>query len=507
MSDMRSNALEQRLKFLELDDSARQRLAAAKPHVDRVIGPALDRFYTKVRATPEMARMFTGDAHMDAAKSRQAQHWGIITEGKYGDSYVKGITAVGHAHARIGLEPRWYIGGYALVLEHLIEGIVSGYEEDIRKKRLATSDVAKQVSTVVKAALLDMDYAITVYLDTLAAERAAAEEEKRKSDESRELALGELARTLELLSQGNLEARIPDDLPEQFQPMAEAYNTAVEELRKAMISTRQASERIFASSNDIANASAELSRRTMQQAASIEESSAALTELSESVRETSEGAEKAADAASAASKEAARSGEIVKSAMQAMEEITQSSEKIGAIIDVIDNIAFQTSLLALNAGVEAARAGDAGRSFAVVAQEVRELAQRSARAAKEISQLIATSRSQVENGTQVVAGTAGALSKISGHIVDMNELVSHIAHSAREQSLGLTEITTAVNDIDHITQENAHMADQMTEQSQDLHIDANQLKDRMSQFYVRDPARANATVKNDRRHDSERAAS
>ena len=504
MTDRPESALAQRLSFLEIDETTRKSLASARPVVDATIGPALDHFYAKVRATPEMASFFRDSEHMGAAKSRQKDHWGIITRGLFGADYERGVTAVGMAHARIGLEPRWYIGGYALVLEQLLEGLLVAREEAIRKKRVSATEVAGEVSAVVKSALLDMDYAITVYLDALAAEREKARQAEQEATRHREIALAGLDEMFGKLAAGDLESRMAvEEMPTQFQAMAETYNEAVEALRKSMLGTRQASERIFASSDAIASATHELSDRTIQQAASIEQSSAALTQLTESVRQASEGAEQAAASAKRATEEADHSRSVVRDAIAAMDEINQSSEKMSAIIGVIDQIAFQTNLLALNAGVEAARAGEAGRSFAVVAQEVRELAQRSARAAKEISELIATSRSQVENGTRVVASTTGTLTNIAERIAEMSSLVDEIAHSSKEQALGLTEINSAVNQIDMITQENSAMADRTIVRTDDLRKDADGLKAEMQKFLVRDPTRARERAEYQRQLDLE----
>ena len=181
MPDRPKSSLEERLEFLEIDADARAALASVQPIIDAVIGPALDRFYKKVSATPEMARFFRDRDHMAAAKGRQAKHWQIITGGAFGEDYTKGVTAVGQTHARIGLEPRWYIGGYALVLEKLLEGILVGREEAFRKKRVTTNEIAQEIAAVVKSALLDMDYAITVYLDALEVERKKAEEAEQEA--------------------------------------------------------------------------------------------------------------------------------------------------------------------------------------------------------------------------------------------------------------------------------------------------------------------------------------
>ena len=118
-------ALAQRLDFMRLDNETQDTIRSLRPLIQKAIGPALDDFYARVRQTPEVSRFFSNPNHMDSAKSRQASHWGIIAEANYGDSYARGVRAIGETHARLGLEPRWYIGGYALVAEKLMEAVVA----------------------------------------------------------------------------------------------------------------------------------------------------------------------------------------------------------------------------------------------------------------------------------------------------------------------------------------------------------------------------------------------
>jgi methyl-accepting chemotaxis protein len=184
----------------------------------------------------------------------------------------------------------------------------------------------------------------------------------------------------------------------------------------------------------------------------------------------------------AAKTSAEESGTVVRSAIDAMGRIEQSSTQINQIIGVIDEIAFQTNLLALNAGVEAARAGDAGRGFAVVAQEVRELAQRSANAAKEIKDLIRNSTSEVGSGVELVQATGNALAEIERQVITVSEHVAAIATSAREQSAGLQEINVAVNQMDQVTQQNAAMVEETTAASVTLASESEQLRQLVSRF-------------------------
>jgi methyl-accepting chemotaxis protein len=229
-------------------------------------------------------------------------------------------------------------------------------------------------------------------------------------------------------------------------------------------------------------ASDDLSRRTENQAASLEQAAAALGEITSTVRRSSEGAIQAKRAVNSAKTGAEQSGVIVSQAVSAMSEIESSSRQITQIIGVIDEIAFQTNLLALNAGVEAARAGDAGRGFAVVASEVRALAQRSAEAAKEIKGLISESSRQVAAGVDLVGQTGQALKRIVEEVAEINDLVSQIAASAEEQSIGLQEVNTTVVQMDQVTQQNAAMVEQSTAASRQLADETTNLQALIGRF-------------------------
>jgi methyl-accepting chemotaxis protein len=241
---------------------------------------------------------------------------------------------------------------------------------------------------------------------------------------------------------------------------------------------------ISAGSGEITQASDDLARRTEQQAANLEQTAAALDEITATVGKTAEGVIQARQVVSAAKSDAERSGSVVSQAITAMDRIEKSSQEIGAIIGVIDEIAFQTNLLALNAGVEAARAGDSGRGFAVVASEVRALAQRSAEAAKEIKALIASSRAHVEAGVGLVGETGQALERIATQITEISGLVLEISVSAQEQAVGLAEVNTAVNQMDQVTQQNAAMVEEATAASHSLAQEAESLSRLMNQFQV-----------------------
>jgi methyl-accepting chemotaxis protein len=246
----------------------------------------------------------------------------------------------------------------------------------------------------------------------------------------------------------------------------------------------QATSQIDSGTREISQSAEDLSKRTEQQASSLEETAAALDEITTNVANSSKRAEEARAVAIEANKSAAESGKVVANAVDAMQKIEQSSSQISNIIGVIDEIAFQTNLLALNAGVEAARAGEAGKGFAVVAQEVRELAQRSAQAAKEIKDLIRNSSVEVESGVKLVRETGQSLKSIETHVVTINAHMEAIATSSREQSVGLAEVNTAVNQMDQVTQQNAAMVEESTAASATLAGEAARLRDLIGQFQL-----------------------
>ncbi|APO66124.1 methyl-accepting chemotaxis protein [Rhizobium gallicum] len=477
------NALKQRLDFIELDSEARKTIRELRPVIGELIGGALDKFYGKIARTPAVAGFFSDKTHVGHAKKRQEDHWANLAGGNFDESYVNGVTAVGRAHARIGLEPRWYIGGYAIVMAELVKGIMEK-QWPSRFGHQKGKALAEKLASVIKASMLDMDYSISVYLDALEEKRRKHEEERAKAEADQAIALEHLRRGLEALSKGDLEATLPADLPGNFRHMAEDYNRAAAALRASFASVRSSSGEILSGTDEISKATDDLAIRTAQQAAGIEESSAALQQLFVSVGQTAANAEKASGAVRETQEKAKSSGELVTSAVSAMAGIEKSSAEIAKIIGVIDEIAFQTNLLALNAGVEAARAGEAGKGFAVVAQEVRQLAQRTADAAKEIKNLISESSMQVNEGVGIVSSTGEALSDMISRIDIINRFVADIAAAARDQATGVNEVSIAIRNMDTITQQNSSMVEHTSAESRHLRAEVDNLVALLQHFNI-----------------------
>ncbi|QPM90105.1 methyl-accepting chemotaxis protein [Pseudooceanicola algae] len=317
--------------------------------------------------------------------------------------------------------------------------------------------------------------------------RADAERQNRETTEQQQLVVDTLKVGLRRLAQGDLTSTISQPFREDYEQLRTNFNQAVEALHAAMCAVVQNADSIRGETGEISNAADELARRTEKQAATLEETAAALDQLTASVKSAASGADETSQIAESAQSKAETGGQVARQAIAAMDAIQASSQEISKITSVIDDIAFQTNLLALNAGVEAARAGDAGRGFAVVATEVRALAQRSSEAAREINQLISASGGHVKSGVDLVDRTGEALGEIVTSVVDISTRVSAIASSAREQSMGLHEINSAMNDLDQVTQQNAAMFEETTAASHSLTVEANSLVDAASKFKVSAP--------------------
>lgn len=313
--------------------------------------------------------------------------------------------------------------------------------------------------------------------------RRSAEQDRIRAEQMAQATEG-LAEGLKHLADGNLSFQLENEFAHDFEGLRADFNRAIAQLRETLASVSQSTASIDGGSKEVSQSADDLSKRTEQQAASLEETAAALDQITTNVSNSTKRAEEARALAAQANASASQSGAVVANAVAAMGRIEQSSSQISNIIGVIDEIAFQTNLLALNAGVEAARAGDAGKGFAVVAQEVRELAQRSAQAAKEIKELIRNSAVEVENGVKLVSETGKALKTIENYIVTINDHMNSIATSAREQSVGLNEVNTAVNQMDQVTQQNAAMVEEANAAGANLAAEANRLRQLVSQFQI-----------------------
>ncbi len=390
-----NSTIRARLAFNQIDELTSALLRENKDFLMSELPGVLDGFYDHVSKFPETARFFRNREHMMGAKQAQLRHWSTIVEGRFDESYETSITRIGETHHRIGLEPRWYIGGYNALISGLIQAIaermpaVSGSRGFADRKTKDTSDDRKTAlqGAVIRAALLDMDLAIAVYLEA--------------------------------------GRRDLNSLAASVVGMAHSVTATAKELQSAAESLSGAAQKSSDQTAAVAAGAEQASTNVRTVAAAADELSASVKEIGRQVSNSSEIA-----------------GNAVKTADHASEkvrELTRASGKIGDVVELISNIARQTNLLALNATIEAARAGEAGKGFAVVAQEVKSLANQTAKATAEIAAQI----NDLQGSTSDAVASIGTIGEI---IQSMNEIATGISAAVEEQGAATLEIARNVQE-------------------------------------------------------------
>ncbi|MDR3472536.1 MAG: methyl-accepting chemotaxis protein [Devosia sp.] len=500
-------SLESRLQFIGLDAEARKHLEAVQGAIETHLPVALERFYKKLGGVPQVARFFSGAGQMARAQGKQVDHWRRIASGTFGPEYVEATRRVGLRHAEIGLEPHWYIGGYGVIVETLIKGVVRDFLSEnlpearggiwpfgggasTREASIAVGDqLGEALSAMIKAVLIDVDMAIGVYTEKVSADAAARDRENaERINHAAELT----GAVLQRLAAGDLTRKIDVDLGEGFQTIRNDVNTVVDALSGLMEQLRQTSRQLRLATGEILSGANDLSERTTREAATIQQTSSSMEQLAGTVGENARLAKEASQQAGVAARTAEEGGEVMTRANAAMLQISASSAKISSIIGVIDDIAFQTNLLALNASVEAARAGEAGNGFAVVAVEVRRLAQSAAKASGEIKALIDQSGSEVEAGSRLVAEATGKLDQLLSAVRQNTSTLSTIAEASQEQSRSISDLTSAMRRMDETTQHNAALVEQTNAAIEQTEAQAVELDRIVERFQVTERGRPEA---------------
>jgi methyl-accepting chemotaxis protein len=302
--------------------------------------------------------------------------------------------------------------------------------------------------------------------------------------------LNEVARVLGALANGDLTEKITNDYKGTFGQLKDDSNQTVAQLSGIVSQIKEATESITTASKEIAQGNTDLSQRTEEQASSLEETASSMEELTSTVKQNAENAKQANQLAASASAVAVKGGQVVGQVVDTMGSINESSKKIADIISVIDGIAFQTNILALNAAVEAARAGEQGRGFAVVATEVRNLAQRSAAAAKEIKGLISDSVEKVGNGTKLVDQAGKTMEEIVTSIKRVTDIMSEITAASQEQSSGIEQVNQAITQMDQVTQQNAALVEEAAAAAESMQEQAENLARAVASFRLEQQAQA-----------------
>jgi len=296
--------------------------------------------------------------------------------------------------------------------------------------------------------------------------------------------VAEVGRMFSALAEGDLTQRIDADVHGAFAKLKDDANATAERLTSIILQIQQASDTINTAAREIAAGNSDLSARTEQQAANLEETASSMEELTSTVKQNAENARQANQLAIGASDVAVKGGSVVAEVVTTMSSISESSKKIADIIGVIDGIAFQTNILALNAAVEAARAGEQGRGFAVVASEVRNLAQRSAAAAKEIKALIVDSTDRVGAGAKLVEQAGRTMEEIVVSVKRVTDIMGEITAASLEQSQGIEQVNQTISQMDEVTQQNAALVEEASAAARSLEEQASGLAASVSRFRV-----------------------
>jgi len=298
--------------------------------------------------------------------------------------------------------------------------------------------------------------------------------------------LNDVLRAASALANGDLTQSITAHYPGAFGQTSAGFNSTIDTLKRLVTEIKIATESITTDTKQIAEGNVDLSRRTEDQASSLERTASSMDELSSTVKQNADNAKQANQLAFAASDVATKGGQAVNAVVATMSAINDSAKKIEDIITVIDSIAFQTNILALNAAVEAARAGEQGRGFAVVAGEVRNLAQRSATAAKEIKALITDSVNKTTEGTLQVENAGDTMQEIVTSVKRVSDIIGEIAAASQEQSIGIAQVNDAIMKMDEVTQQNTALVEQAAAAAESMLEQADELANAVSMFQIED---------------------
>jgi len=406
-----------------------------------VLPVALDDFYTYIYQIPETRAFFRSREHMMHAKAMQIRHWGVILEGSFGADYVASVTKIGEVHNRIGLEPKWYIGGYNFLLCALLEAVSRRKKENPFRR----PDPLPLQQALSKAVMIDMDLAIAVYLDAGKRERVEA----------------------------------VNGLADRFEATVGGIVSSLGESARGLSGTAGEmsvlSQRVLEQSSTVAGASEETS-------VNVQAVATASGELVLSISEISRQVDSAAQLALQATDEAKRTaGQI--------SELSAEAQSIGEVVGLISGIARQTNLLALNATIEAARAGEHGKGFAVVATEVKTLAEQTAKATDTISAQVARVQSSTEQAVEAILGINKVIvaldevaQAVAGSVERQGVSTNEISHNIQQLAAGTSEVARNIASIADIANGTASSSEFVLTSSKDLAAQADSLRQEVRAF-------------------------
>jgi methyl-accepting chemotaxis protein len=388
------------------------------------------------------------------------------------------------------------IGGrtFSLIANPIIDGAGERVGSVVEwRDRTAEVAVEREVDGIVKAAVAG-DFTKRLEMNGKDGFFKQLCENINQLMQTSSVGLNEVVRVLGALAKGDLTEKITNQYDGTFGQLKDDSNLTVAKLTEIVGQIRESTDAINTASKEIAQGNTDLSSRTEEQASSLEETASSMEELTSTVKQNAENAKQANQLAIGASEVAVKGGAVVSQVVTTMGSINESSKKIADIISVIDGIAFQTNILALNAAVEAARAGEQGRGFAVVATEVRNLAQRSAAAAKEIKELIGDSVEKVGAGTKLVDQAGKTMEEVVSSIKRVTDIMAEITAASQEQSAGIEQVNQAITQMDEVTQQNAALVEEAAAAAESLEEQAQVLAQSVAVFRLEQGAQTAAVA-------------
>ncbi|MDX3926411.1 MAG: globin-coupled sensor protein [Shinella sp.] len=478
-------SLRDRLRFAGVEAGHGELLRAHRQTLERHVETALRDLFQRFQTFPDAARHFQSDRAIDRLHDLHSSHWSVLTDARFDSLYAERVKLLSDAESQMGLDPRWRMSGHAVVLEHVVAGLVEEYwpksflpgAGKARRKELS-----ELLSAFMRAAMVDAEIAVSLRFNELRHTHHRALADQRERDRADvELVFGDVIRGM---ARNDLSVRVDAEMPEGWRPLADTLNTALDEMQAELCAAAERSSASQRMAGIVSGEANDLAEKSSLQSADLLRTANALGEIVARVKANLEATHRTETAVKDTRHSAERSGEIVGEAIAAMADIESSAEKIGTIIGVIDEIAFQTNLLALNAGIEAARAGESGRGFAVVAQEVRALAQRSADAAREIKQLVTNTKAQVEAGVDRVNRTQDAIGSIVRQVTDINDAVAGIAREGIAGAEGLDDVAREMTEIGRRVEADAGAAARIAGTGDELHAVILELGHTIRRFHV-----------------------
>jgi methyl-accepting chemotaxis protein len=428
---MQNENLNERLRFIDFREADSAALRAIRPTIEANIQKVLTKFYGHIENYPNLMSMFHGQMGVDHARTEQAKHWLTMFHGSFDDAYVGRVQRIGRTHERIGLEPRWYIAGYALAMGELM-----GLLFEMYRKKPAEGTVAAKA--LIKAIMLDMDYAISIYIEE-----------------------GKANFTTKLHG-------LADNFEGSVLKVVDGVGSSADEMKGAAQTMAAAAEETQRQTTVVAAAAEEASTNVQTVASAAEELSASIQEISRQVSH-----------ASTISRQAVAQAQETNALVK---QLADAGQKIGSVVNLIQAIAGQTNLLALNATIEAARAGEAGKGFAVVASEVKNLANQTAKATGDIAAQVGAIQEATKHSVDSLARIAKTIEEISGisagiasAVEEQGAATQEIARNVQQAAAGTSEVSSNIAGVTKAatqTGDNAlkvlQTADRLTAQSNDL---------------------------------------